>query len=66
MTGKMTVTKCFKCDEDFEHYLGQLLLSMPDCNLSEIVRQSVLIAGPFLKEHPEFSKSIGIPRTERQ
>jgi hypothetical protein len=62
MTGKKDVTKCFKCDEEFEHFLGQLLLNLPEYNLSEIIRQSILIASPFLKEHPICGKSIGIPK----
>jgi hypothetical protein len=66
MTGKKDVTKCFKCDEEFERYLGQLLMSLPDYNLSEIVRQSIMIAGPFLKEHPVCGKTIGIPKTDCQ
>jgi hypothetical protein len=66
MTGKMTVTKCFKCDDDFERFLGNLLISLPEYNLSEIIRQSVLIASPFLREHPMCSKSVGIPGNRSQ
>ena len=66
MNGKMLITKCFKCDEDFEQYLGRLLLGLPEYNLSEIIRQSVLIAGPFLLDHPNVGKSVSTPRRECQ
>lgn len=59
--GKMDVTKTFKCDEEFLGYLSHLLITLSDYNLSEIIRQSVLIAGPFLLQHPRCGKSIGVP-----
>lgn len=59
--GKMIITRTFKTDEEFDNYLGQLARQLPDYSISEIIRQSVLIAGPFLLEHPRCGKSIGIP-----
>lgn len=66
MNGKMLITKCFKWDEEFENYLGRLLVGLPEYNLSEIIRQSVLIAGPFLTEHPSVGKNVSTPRRECQ
>jgi hypothetical protein len=66
MTGKKEHIKNFKCDDDFLKYLGELALNLPDYNLSEIIRQSILIAAPFLKEHPRCAKMIGIPRGDCQ
>jgi hypothetical protein len=58
---KMTITRTFKADEEFDNYLGLLARQLSDYSISEIIRQSVLIAGPFLLEHPQCGKSIGIP-----
>jgi hypothetical protein len=66
MTGKKEHTKNFKCDDEFHRFLADLVMSLPDYNLSEIIRQSILIAAPFLKEHPRCAKMIGIPRTDCQ
>jgi hypothetical protein len=66
MTGKMTITRTFKADEEFDDYLGQLSKLLPDYSVSHIIRQAVLIAGPFLIEHPECAKNIGIPKPKGQ
>jgi hypothetical protein len=58
----MDITKTFKCDEEFLAYLSHLLTTLHDYNLSEIIRQSVLIAGPFLEQHPRCGKSIEVPK----
>lgn len=62
---KMDITKTFKCDEEFLGYLSHLLTSLVDYNLSEIIRQSVLIAGPFLEKHPRCGKTIGVPKLDQ-
>jgi len=59
--GKMVITRTFKIDEEFDDYLGQLARQLSDYSVSEIIRQSVLIAGPFLLQHPRCGKAIGIP-----
>jgi len=64
--GKMTITRTFKIDEEFDNYLGQLARQLSDYSVSEIIRQSVLIAGPFLQQHPDCGKRIGIPEQRQQ
>lgn len=62
MGGKMDITRTFKVDEDFDSYLGHLSKQLPDYSLSHIIRQCVLIAGPFVMEHPECARNVGIPK----
>ena len=63
MAGKKDLIKNFKIDDDLAQYLSHLVMST-NYKLSEIFRQSILIAGPIIEQHPERAKDIGIPDYE--
>jgi hypothetical protein len=64
--GKMDITRTFKTDQEFDDYLGRMSRLLPDYSISHIIRQCVLIAGPFVIEHPECARNVGIPAKRSQ
>jgi hypothetical protein len=62
---KMDITKTFKVDEEFEQYLSKLVVDL-DWTLSSVIRQSIIIAAPFLRVHPRHALSIGLPENIKQ
>ena len=52
MSGKMDITKYFKCDEEFQKYLAGLLLELHD---DKVLDQQILID---FTQHPELLQSI--------
>jgi hypothetical protein len=66
MVGKLDHIKSFKVDDDFSSYLTYLQRNLPDWSLAKIIRQSILLAAPFILAHPECADRIGIPRVDCQ
>lgn len=47
----------FRMDEDLERWVGEVALDL-DCSLSDLIRISVLLAVPIIKEYPYMIKIL--------
>jgi hypothetical protein len=57
MAPKKEVSKTFRMDEDLERWVGKAVSDL-DCSLSDLIRISVLLAVPIIKEYPYMIKIL--------
>lgn len=56
--GKMDNVLNFRVDDEFRSWLGEVLTEMPNLDLSKLIRVSLPLAVPLLKEYPDLVKTI--------
>ena len=57
--------KNFRVDEDFDRWLGGILIDL-DCNLSELIRTSLLLSVPVIKSNPALIRMISLDQFKSQ
>jgi hypothetical protein len=56
---KKDIIKNFKIDEDFERWLCSQVLDL-DCSLSELIRTSLLLSVPLIRDNPSLIRMIAL------
>ena len=54
---KKETNKNFRVDEDFEAWLGRLMIDL-DCSLSDLIRTSLLLSAGQLRDNPALLRLV--------